>query len=269
MKNLTLITSLLLIIGVALMFSLALETNFIATAAVLFLLSFIPQGSRYVLKTVVSNPLIGRSKQSMGGVTFSSWKGINVLKNKATSVANPRTGTQLAQRAAFSQMVQLFRQMPSAIKAGFKKQAVQKSEFNAFASSNLDNAWDMSAPPDATLIPANVQVSKGTIAQTAIATAVADRSLNTIVITFSATVDFPGQSLADFPIVTAINPSSTEPNIIATGNALSSLRSTGTATIPLPAIWNTGDSITMYLGFYNELSGESSDSVNSTSAIVA
>ncbi len=89
-------------------------------------------------KTVVSNPLIGHSRKSMGNVTFTTWKGIDVLKNKAISVANPNTGKQIQQRSAFTQIVKLFRSAPDSIRAGFKKQAVKQSEFNAFMGSNMN-----------------------------------------------------------------------------------------------------------------------------------
>lgn len=215
--------------------------------------------------TVVSNPLIGKSRKSMGNATFSSWKGINVLKDKATSVANPRSGSQLMHRSAFSKTVELFRQAPAAIRAGYKKLAVKKSEFNAFASDALKNAFDYSAPPDAPIDATLLLISKGTIASTPILTEVADRSANTITATFAVTADQPGQSIDDIAILAAYNTVTQT----FTGAVAAGTRGTGTANIDLPGAWNTGDTLVMFLGFYNPLSGESSDSQNLTAAIVA
>jgi len=54
---------------------------------------------------IVSNTLIGKSRGSVGNATFTVWKGRNVLKEKSTNPANPRTPAQLLQRAKFSRMV--------------------------------------------------------------------------------------------------------------------------------------------------------------------
>ncbi len=78
------------------------------------------------LRTIVSNPLIGASRKSMGNATFSNWKGIYVLKTKPISVANPNSQAQIQQRSAFRQLVQAFREMPGAIRTGYKSQAIQK-----------------------------------------------------------------------------------------------------------------------------------------------
>lgn len=215
--------------------------------------------------SVVSNPLIGKTRQSMGNATFSSWKGINVLKTKATSVANPRSDGQVQQRGAFSQIVAAFRGMPAAVRAGYKKLAVRKSEFNAFMSETLDTAFDMTTVGVALLIPALVKISKGTIAQSPLLTGVADVSLATITCTFATTAPQPGQSVSDKAIICAYN--STQK--VWAGGATAGLRSAGTSSTPMPADWVAGNAVTIYLGFYNSLSGESSDSVNVTNTVIA
>lgn len=213
----------------------------------------------------VSNTLIGAASGRVGNAVFSTWKGINVLKEKPASVANPNTDNQIMRRSALSQMVSAFRQMPSAIRAGFKKLAVGKSEWNAFASYNLRNSFDFSAPPAADIVLADVLVSKGTIAATTLATAVADVSLATIVCTFNATVTAPGQSLTDKALICAYNIDQDD----WTGATTADLRSAGTADIPLPAGWIANDDVQVYLAFYNETSGESSDSETTAIVVIA
>jgi hypothetical protein len=265
MKPFKILTSLILTAAAAVMISSALPVTFVAAVIALLLFSLIPFAPGQAFRTVVSNPLIGRSKQSMGGVTFTSWKGINVLKNKATSVANPNSPGQIQQRSAFAQVVLAFRQQPAAIRAGYKKLAVKKSEFNAFMAAALDEAFDFTVPGVATLLPALLVTSKGTISLTDLATATVDRSANTIVATFNATITQPGQALTDVALISAYNITQNK----FTGEVSGDLRSTGTANIVLPADWNTGDTTRVYLGFYNPLSGESSDSDNIAATIVA
>jgi hypothetical protein len=215
--------------------------------------------------SVVQNTLIGQSRQRIGNAVFSTWKGINVLKSKPMSVANPQSDGQVQQRSAFSQMVSAFRNMPAVIQLGFKKLAVKKSEFNAFMSYALKNAFDMSVPPTATLVPADLLISKGTIASTALSTQAADRSDNTITVTFPTTATQPGQSSTDVALVAAYNVTKSD----FYGEVTSAARSTGTASIALPAEWETGDNLVIYLGFSNPLTKETSDSVNDTATIAA
>lgn len=112
---------------------------------------------------VVQNTLIGKSKQSVGGTTFSTWKGINVLKSKPTSVANPKSDLQLMQRSALQQIVSIYRTINVAVKKGWKKFAVQKSEYNAFTSYALKNAFDFATPPAAELDPKLLLITNGTL----------------------------------------------------------------------------------------------------------
>ena len=112
---------------------------------------------------VVQNTLIGKSKQSVGGTTFSSWKGINVLKSKPVSVANPKSDLQVMQRSALQQIVSIYRVISIAVKKGWKKFAVQKSEYNAFTSNALKFAFDFAAPPVAELDPKLLKITNGTL----------------------------------------------------------------------------------------------------------
>lgn len=112
---------------------------------------------------VVQNTLIGKSKQSVGGTTFSTWKGINVLKSKPTSIANPQSDLQMMQRSALQQIVSIYRTINVSVKKGWKKFAVQKSEYNAFTSYALKNSFDFAAPPVADLDPKLLKITNGTI----------------------------------------------------------------------------------------------------------
>jgi hypothetical protein len=214
---------------------------------------------------VTSNVLIGKSHGSVGNATFSTWKGINVLKEKAVSVANPNTDAQQMQRSAMRQIVAIFRLIPGIVDAGFKKLAIKKSPFNAFTSYALKNTFDFSAPPVATFVPADLLISKGTITPAAITAS--SRSLSDAMFRceWDSNVLAPGQSLADFAIGVAFNVTK---NTWGT-SVLSNTRDIQIQDITIPAGSVIGDTVRLYLGFYNSTSGESSDSLNTTGLVVA
>lgn len=110
----------------------------------------------------VSNPLIGHSRNKIGGVVFSTWKGINTLREKPASVANPRTPAQVSQRSAFAQMVAMGRQVLGALQVSFRQQAVQMSQFNAFMQANILEAFTI-AGALATFVPSELRASKGSL----------------------------------------------------------------------------------------------------------
>lgn len=206
----------------------------------------------------VQNPLIGRASGSVGGVTFSTWKGINVLKSKPESVANPRSDAQLAQRSAMSQIVAAFRAMTSAINAGFASLAVKKSAYNAFSSYNLRNAFDLSNPPTAVFKPEELRISQGSMATTPIVSVTSDSMAGTVTLTFSATADGPGQSLTDRAIVAIHNVT----NNTFYGIVSSATRADGSVVISDPAGLDDSDNLRVYLGFTSVDSLRQSDSVN-------
>jgi hypothetical protein len=79
------------------------------------------------------------------------------------------------------------------------------------------------------------------------------------------TADGVGQSLGDIAILSAFN----ETQNVSTGNTTADLRSSGTASIPMPASWAIADELTVYLGFSNPTSNETSDSTNAAATIIA
>ncbi|HSH50179.1 MAG TPA: DUF6266 family protein [Bacteroidales bacterium] len=82
--------------------------------------------------------ILGGMSGKIGGVVGSSWKGINVLKTKPLSVANPNTAEQIAQRTKFSNSVAFSKQILSDyIKPLWDRFAGQMSGFNAFIKANI------------------------------------------------------------------------------------------------------------------------------------
>ena len=88
---------------------------------------------------IVQNTLIGKTKQSVGGTTFTTWKGRNVLKSKAIAVSNPKTPAQVMQRNRFSACVALWVLMRSALSLSFSRLAGDVTPANKFTSLNVKN----------------------------------------------------------------------------------------------------------------------------------
>lgn len=143
---------------------------------------------------VVSNPLIGKSKQSAGGVTFTSWKGRNVLKNKATSVANPRSPLQVANRTRLSGSTKFYAKHRSALMLSFLRMMGDVTDGNKFVSLNRlcfsGSVVGLDVPSVSSLI-----LSQG--------------SLGTVV---SCVVTQENLSQASFDIVYAGNPMQSDPS---------------------------------------------------------
>jgi len=87
----------------------------------------------------IKQGILGGVSGSIGGVVGSSWKGINVIKSKPQSVANPKTAGQVAQRGAFAAVVAFATIiLAGIIKPLWDRFQVAKSGYNAFVSANIE-----------------------------------------------------------------------------------------------------------------------------------
>lgn len=84
-----------------------------------------------------SNTLIGKTRGSVGNATFSTWRGVQVLKEKAVVVANPQTPAQMAQRYKFRNANTFYSAARGIVEAFFTRAAVKQIPSNVFASKNL------------------------------------------------------------------------------------------------------------------------------------
>ena len=204
------------------------------------------------------NTLIGRSSGSVGGATFSTWKGINVLKSKPLTVANPKTAGQVATRNMFTALVRLYREIANVVKIGFNSQAVKKSEFNEFLSTAMRAGLPIQI--GATFLDW-ADLMDATIAKGSMAPTVADQIVVTAA-TSEVTIDWPtdigvGQSAND------------EFNLVII-DSLGVLRFSGTSLkLRNNAFWGdeiggalqVGDNLHIYYFFRNPETGDVNDSV--------
>lgn len=107
---------------------------------------------------VLNRGILGGFRGSVGPVTGTSWKGIDVMKSKPLSVANPRTAGQVAQRSKFTAIVQIASTLlVLLVKPFWDRFAQRQSGYNAMVSANIDN-FDASGD---IIDPADMIMSRG------------------------------------------------------------------------------------------------------------
>lgn len=205
---------------------------------------------------VTQNTLIGRSRGSVGGVTFSKWKGLNVIKSKPESVENPQTIPQQTQRNRLSAMVELYRKVASAVQAGFKSLAINQSEYNAFVSQNIIEGTSITTAPDVELDYGHILVSKGSMEETEIDSIDSADADPTVRINYSDVPSGVGQASSDLAYGVVLN--ATQDNYaVALGN---DLRSDTRTLVTMPTDCASGDELHIYLFFKQDGSDTVSDS---------
>lgn len=88
----------------------------------------------------INHGILGGFRGKVGNVVGGNWKGIDYMRVKPASVANPKTEGQVGQRNKFSAVLHFLQPMKEHIKIGFKDFAIKKTEFNSAMSYNLNNA---------------------------------------------------------------------------------------------------------------------------------
>lgn len=210
----------------------------------------------------VQNTLIGKSSGSVGGATFSSWKGINVLKSKAIVVGNPKTQLQRNQRQKMSILVAIFRAVSGAINIGFKGLAVQKSAYNAFVQANLIEANFSGNAPSVVIDPELILLAKGTMGETPILLVTGTNANANVPITWNPALNPLGSSPGDIAVGAVFNETKNEWGYIDTA-----IRSAGTTTVIMPTSVATADVLHGYLFFRNPVTNEVSDSYYATAVV--
>lgn len=203
----------------------------------------------------LQNTLIGKAAGSIGSVTFTTWKGINVGKSKPVTVADPKTAGQLTQRSKLSKAVAFYRQITAILNLGYMMQAVGQSAYNAFISDNLKNGSFTGGTGNKVDVPANLAIAKGTLTAQVISAATVNTAKDNVAITWPTTL-VGNQAATDvaYAIVTGA-----DGTVLAT-SAGSVARSVGTLTLSWTgALANKSDAKT-YLFFYQSSSRKVSDS---------
>ncbi|QNM84534.1 hypothetical protein H9W90_10030 [Polaribacter pectinis] len=94
----------------------------------------------------IAQGILGGLSGKVGNIVGGSWKGIDYIRIKPSSVANPRTEGQVNQRNKFIITLEYLQATKDFIKIGYKSFATKKTEFNAAMSYVLNNAVGGIAP---------------------------------------------------------------------------------------------------------------------------
>lgn len=129
---------------------------------------------------IVQNTLIGRASGSVGNATFSQWKGLNILKQKPSIVANPRSAQQQSNRSRFVALMQMALLMRPVATIGFKEYANRMSWMNKFMSTNTQsNLFEWVGTPEAgewVRRSGNIVIAEGSLYPTTFASNFANAS---------------------------------------------------------------------------------------------
>jgi hypothetical protein len=109
---------------------------------------------------IINQGILGGLSGKVGNIIGGSWKGIDYIRIKPSSVANPRTEGQVNQRNKFTATLEFLQPNIEFIRLGYKDYAIKMTAFNAAMSEVLNNAIEGTAP-DFTVNYADALLSKG------------------------------------------------------------------------------------------------------------
>ena len=198
--------------------------------------------------------ILGSLSGKVGSIIGGSWKGIDYIRIKPASVANPRTEGQVNQRNKFTITLEYLQATSDFIKVGYKAFAVKKTEFNAAMSYVLNNAVGGIAP-NFTIDYSLALLSRGSLSS---------------VLNGSTDLATPGQvtfdwddnsaegnaNATDKAMVLVYNPSKKESVSILDGAD----RTVGSQVITIPNTY-AGDTVELFMAFVSADGSQVSNSV--------
>lgn len=205
---------------------------------------------------IVQIPLLGRARRSAGEMTFTKWKDKNVLKNKASQVANPNTVNQQMRRGMFNQLVTFGRMFLPVFDLGFIAYRNTMSQFNAAIKYNYGVYVQPGVAPAFTVNDGAMVFAKGPLTKTDPSTVVATNASAAVTMTFPTTTAAPDQATTDKAYGVWVNEDTGDYAYNITGVA----RSVGTMAATLNGAATTGDTVHGYLFFMREDGSIASDS---------
>lgn len=89
---------------------------------------------------IIENLWLRKSKKRLGGVVLYQAMEQTRARELASSVANPRTASQMGQRVKWSQLVNFYRANGNWMKYAYETKTPQQSEYNKFMQLNVANS---------------------------------------------------------------------------------------------------------------------------------
>ncbi|WP_271856408.1 DUF6266 family protein [Patiriisocius marinus] len=190
----------------------------------------------------ISQGILGGLSGKVGNVIGGSWKGIDYIRIKPSSVANPRTEGQVNQRNKFTVTLEYLQPNKEFLKVGYKSFATKKTEFNAAMSYVLNNAVGGTAP-NFTVDYSNALLSRGSLsgalnATTDLATA------GQVSFAWDDNSTEGNANTTDKAMVLVYNPSKKESMYILDG----AIRTAGSQTVIVPGTY-AGDTVELFIAF--------------------
>ena len=210
----------------------------------------------------IKQGILGGLSGKVGNVIGANWKGIDYLRIKPSSVANPRTPGQVDQRSKFSTVLRFLQPMTDFLKVTFRQYASGMTQFNAAMSYNLNNAVTGVFPDFAIDYP-NALVSRGNLTTPADGAATSTTAAE-LDLTWTDNSGTGSAMATDKALIVAINAVRGEAVFTTAGPA----RSAGSALLNLPVEYS-GENLEVYLGFISEDGSKVSNSVYLGSVSIA
>jgi hypothetical protein len=210
----------------------------------------------------ISQGILGGLSGKVGNIIGGSWKGIDYIRIKPSSVANPRTPGQVNQRNKFSASIEFLQPNKDFVNVGYKAFAVKKTAFNSAMSNVLNNAITGIAP-DFTVDYSLALLSKGNLS-TPLNGSVDLTTANQVTFNWDDNSTDGNANTTDKSMVLAYNPSKKESIYILDG----AQRSVTTQILSLPTSY-TGDTIELFMAFVSENGKVVSNSIYLGSGTVA
>ena len=193
----------------------------------------------------ISQGILGGFSGKVGNVIGGNWKGIDYMRVKPASVANPKTEGQVDQRSKFSTVLQFLQPLQGFLKVGFHAYAVKMTEFNSAMSYNVKNAIT-GEYPDYTIDFESALVSRGALTG-ALNPEASSPGIGQVQFNWADNSNDGNASPTDKAMVLVYNPVKNEAVYVTDGPE----RSTGTHTLTVPDNYS-GDTVHTFIAFINE-----------------
>jgi hypothetical protein len=193
---------------------------------------------------VILNGITGGFSGKVGNIIGGSWKGIDYMRSRATSISQPNSPAQLDQRARFGTVGKFLRPLIPFLRIGFKNQAVNMSGYNAAMAYTLENAVT-GVYPAYEIDYANILVSQGLLTEPLDPTAVSTTA-GEVKFTWEDNSEDTYAEATDKAMLVVYNPVKKRAVTIVDGNT----RASGSQIMTLPSNFS-GDEVQCYIGFQN------------------
>lgn len=201
----------------------------------------------------ISQGILGGFSGKVGNVIGGNWKGIDYMRVKPASVANPQTAGQVDQRTRFSTVLGFLQPLRGFLKVGFRNYAIKMTEFNSAMSYNVQNAV-IGDYPDFVIDFDAALISRGGLTAALNPTAGSDLAGSVQFNWVDNSVDGNARP-TDRAMVLAYNPTRNEAVYVTDG----SVRSAGAHTLTVPNQYS-GDTVHAFIAFISEDGKEVSNS---------